>query len=179
MKFDDVIKSISPIFLEHGFSISDHSRNYIRYESDVVAFTFAFDSIENAFYVAAGYKDRILIELLDNQLMQEVFGAVNYSGQKQLIDEYLVHFLKGRGHELLRDNSAVLDKLEAYSTRRAKEYTESILKQQTLKAADNAWINKDYPSFIKLLDTIDKNTLPESYLKKYRIAVSKNQQKQG
>jgi hypothetical protein len=108
--------------------------------------------------------------------MREVFEEDFTMFQKQSIDEYIINFLKGRGNALLKGNPDVLERLDAYTNRKAKEFTKKIVNLQNLKMADAAWANKDYAGFIKYINLIDHSSLQESYIKKYKIAKSKVRQ---
>jgi len=172
MRYDDIIIAISPIFFKHGFVIAESSINYTKFESSSVTFTFAFDQRENSFFTYLGRKNGYQSPLSDN-VTRDVFQEDISSYKERSVEENLIHFFTGKGLPILKGDENILNNLELYSKKRNKEYHEQLMHQQKISLADNAWKNRDYIDFIKHIDSIDKNLLPGSYLKKYQIALSK------
>jgi hypothetical protein len=70
-------------------------------------------------------------------------------------------------------NADKLKKLQDFSDKRSKEFTETIMHQQHLKGADFAWERKDYHLFIECIQKANQNILPASYMKKYKFALDR------
>jgi hypothetical protein len=87
----------------------------------------------------------------------------------------LISFLKTSGKLIVSGDKEIFKKLNEFSERQSREYTKQIIHLQNMQGADKAWTQKDYINFIKCIDRTDKDLLPASYLKKYKIAVDKSQ----
>ncbi len=117
-------------------------------------------------------KDQSLNEL-NNQVVRDIFGEDYGSDKYASIGENIISFLQGKGKILLSGDTKIIDELDSYTQQKAKEFTNQIIRQQIIRSADIAWSNKDYASFVQQINLIGKESLPESYTKKYNIASNK------
>ena len=169
MTFDEVIIRLTPFLKQHGFHISDTFKNYIRYESATVTYTFSYDERERSFSTFAGKRNGYMI-LLSDDVLTNIFQEDLSSYKNRSVADNEIYFLQGNGQGLITGDQGILNQLEEYSNAAAKKYTDALLREQNIREADTAWEEKNYKQFIKILNQIDKSTLPESYLKKYKIA---------
>src|SRR4030095_4237992 len=172
MIFKDFIEDIAPIFLENKFRIIEQFENYIKFESDTVTFTFTYDKRERSLYTYFGRKDSNLIELSGN-LDKEVFNADASFYKEDSVKDNLMYFLTGPGLLLLKGDMTLMKRAEDYSKQRNKEYHNKIILQQKINSLDASWKYKEYNDYIKCFESTDKSLLPESYAKKYAIAIKK------
>ena len=173
MQFKEFIEQISPLLLEHGFDVTEQSNNFTQFDSDSVRVTFTYDPLERQYYTHVGYKDSQMSEL-DSRTLNDLFEFESASGGLTPVD--FLSFFKGKGFQLLQCNTEVFDRLQSYTLKRSQEFTNKIIEQQYLQSADYAWRAKDYQKFIQSIDHLDKNRLPDSYIKKYAIALKKIKQ---
>lgn len=169
MNFDNQRDYLTSFLTERRFSISDKTKNYIQYNSKKVSTVFSYDEKEDTFSIYIGKRNEDL-SLLTEDILENVFKEINYYKlNKPEIDNFIL-FLENKGSGILAGDEKILKLLVNYSDQSAKEYTESIDRGQQISKADEAWINKDYLSFLKALNSIDKAFLSATYLKKYEFA---------
>lgn len=104
---------------------------------------------------------------MSSKNLKEIF---NYDKQLNNFEDFIVDFLKNEGIGILTGDTAKLIELENYEKTQAKRYTDTLLNRQRTNTADSAWIKKDYLAFIKAIDAMDKDDVPDSYKLKYKIA---------
>ena len=164
--FEFNIEKVKPMFEASGFNTVENRRNLIRLESTKVTVTIAFDERENSNLCFVG-RIGTMTHLLHNGNLREVF---NYDKTPADFTDFLLDFLNSEGKGILKGDLDKLHELEEFEERQAKIYTSNLLREQRVRAADNAWTNKDYLTFVKEIDGIDLDHLPESYKLKYKIA---------
>jgi hypothetical protein len=173
MIFKELIEKITPIFLEHKFKVTDQSNNYIKFESGTIVFTFAYDIRERSFYTYFGKKESSNLIDLSLVMNKEVFNIdpLSYNHSSEI--EYLIYFLTEPGLPLLKGDMELLKKAEEYSRQKNQEYNNKLMLQQKIDYLNTTWESKKYNDYIKCFEKVDKDLLPESYEKKYRIALKK------
>ena len=169
MTFEEVIFKLTPFLQEHGFHVAETFKNYIKYESLDVTYTFSYDERERSFSTFVGKRNGSMTFLSGDVLTNVFHEDPSDYGNRSDLDNYL-YFLRGNGQGLLNGDKIILKRLEEYSNAAAKRYTDALLREQNIREADKAWQAKDYKQFIRSLDQVDKKTLTKSYLKKYEIA---------
>ncbi|MBE5320835.1 hypothetical protein IM793_16825 [Pedobacter sp. MR2016-19] len=78
--------------------------------------------------------------------------------------------LQGAGKPLLEANIIKFPELKLHSEQEGRSYTQQILNDQILTAADKTWEKGDYNEFIKIISRTNLNRIPSSYQLKYKIA---------
>lgn len=175
MNFEEIVAILTPFFQQNKFSVAETFKNYIRYENRRVKIAVAYDWRDNSITVFVGQIDKFETELSGDTIDKFFNDNINLRNNN-LFTENLISFLTGKGNALLKEDLNTLFKLEEYSNRMAKEYTDNLIKEQNLRAADDAWQEKNYSEFITQLDKIKKDSLSQTYLMKYQYALKiKNQ----
>ncbi|MEI6946713.1 hypothetical protein V9K67_05880 [Paraflavisolibacter sp. H34] len=174
MHFEDLIYPLTLFLVDHNFSVTREVLHFIEYSSDSANVTVAYASLECVFYVHIGQSSTSLIELTPI-VVKEVFEDDSFQFQSTLSIDNLICFLKTAGRSVLFGDPKIFKELNEFSTRQSGEFTRKIFQLQNVQDADKAWKQKDYLTFIKCIDRTDKDLLPGSYLKKYKIAIDKLQ----
>ena len=172
MNYEETIKLIDPLLKMHGFSIVESFKNYTRYQSKRVSVIIGFNDKENSYVVFAGRNDRSLIELWW-KVYEEFFDVDFQAIQGESFSEKFINFLKGSGNFILLGDLDKLNDLEKYSLKSDHKYTKNIVDQQNLTIADKAWSENNYAKFIKYINLVSFDFLPNSYLLKRKIAQRK------
>lgn len=178
MNFDESISPLTEFLTENNFSVTNKSLHFIEYSSSSAIVTVAYSSLEYLFHTHVGQNSKSLIELIPI-VVKEVFKDDSFHFQSTLTIDKLISFLKGTGKSIVAGDPKMFKELTEFSERQSGEYTKQIIHLQNIQCADKAWIQKDYVNFIKYIDKTEKTLLPESYLKKYKIAVDKLQKRTG
>jgi len=172
MNFEQSIHPLTEFLTDNNFSIAYKEQHFITYSSNSAVITVAYASIEYLFYTHVGQNAKSLIELTPITV-KEVFDNNSFQFQSTLTIENLIAFLKTDGKSIVLGDKKIFVELKEFSERQSREYTRQIIHLQNVQGADKAWIQKDYAQFIKCIERTEKNLLPESYSKKYKIAVDK------
>jgi hypothetical protein len=176
MNFEESIYPLTEFLLDNNFSVTKKSVHFIEYSSSSATISVAYASLEYSFYIHAGQNSKSLTELTPIAI-KEVFKDDSFRFQSTLTIDNLMSLLKTTGKSIVIGDKDVFNALEEFADNRSREYTRKIVELQNIQWADNAWIQKDYLNFIKFIDKTEKNLLPESYQKKYKIAVDKLQKR--
>jgi len=172
MNFEESIYPLTEFLQDNNFSVTKKSLHFIEYSSSSATINVAYASLEYSFYIHAGQNSKSLTELTPIAI-KEVFKDERFRLQSTLTMDNLISFLKTTGKSIVVGEKDAFNALKEFADNRSREYTRKIVQLQNIQWADNAWIQKDYSNFIKFIDKTEKNSLPESYLKKYKIAVDK------
>ncbi|MBN7811558.1 hypothetical protein J0A68_11395 [Algoriphagus sp. H41] len=164
--FELTIKNVRPVFDAFGFNAVEIHKNVIRLESSKVTVTIAYDEREKSNLFFVGHINSIS-HLLNSKNLKEVF---NYDRSARNFADFLLDFLNNEGKGILKDDLDKLNELDAFEERQAKIYTNNLLTEQEVSAADNAWANRDYLTFVNVIERIDLAQLPGSYKLKYKMA---------
>jgi len=178
MNFEQSIYPLTEFLTDNGFSVTYKEQYFIRYSKYLTILTVAYANLEYLFYTHVGQDSNSLVELTPIAV-KEVFKDDTFQLQSTLTIENLISFLKTSGKLVVSGDKETFKKLNEFSESQSREYTKRIIHLQNIQGADKAWIKKDYINFIKCIDRAEKDLLPESYLKKYKIAVDKSQQQTG
>jgi hypothetical protein len=172
MNFEESIYPLTEFLADNKFSVTNKSLHFIEYSSNSATITVAYSNLEYLFYTHVGQNSKSLIELTPIAV-KEVFKDDSFQFQSTLTIDNLISFLKTAGKSIVLGDKKVFSELNEFSERQSVEYTKQIIHSQHIQCADKAWTQKDYMNFIKCIDRTEKDLLPESYLKKYKIAVDK------
>lgn len=172
MNFEHSIYTLTEFLSEYQFTVSKKEQHFVEFISDSVIITIAYANLERSYYIHIGENKGLLVELTPD-FIQEILQGDQFQYHANWTIENLIIFLKTSGRGILSGDKEIFKKLNDFTERKSKEYTDKIFLLQNIQWADNAWLKKDYEAFIKWIDRTDKNLLPKSYLKKYRTAIDK------
>lgn len=174
MNFEESIFPLTEFLTDNNFSVTYKSLHYVEYSSNFATITIAYNNLEHLFYTHIEPDSKSLIELTPIAV-KEVFKDDSFQFQSTLTIDNLISFLKSGGKSILSGDQNTFRELNEFSERKSREFTRQITQLQNIQGADKAWIQKDYSNFINYIDRTEKDLLPHSYLKKYKIAVEKLQ----
>jgi hypothetical protein len=172
MNFDDSIYPLTEFLIDNNFSVTKKEQHFVEYSANSAIITVAYNILEYVFYISVGQNSKSLTELTPLEV-KEVFREDGFQFQSTLTIDNLISFLNGAGKGILLGDKKIFKELKEFTERKSKEFTRQIIQLQNTKSADKAWTQKDYANFIKCIDRTEKDLLPESYLKKYKIALDK------
>jgi len=178
MNFEETISPLTQFLVDSAFSVKNQSLHFIEYSSKSVIITVAYNNLEHLFYTHIGLDSKHLLELTPLGI-KEVFKDDSFKFQSTLTIDNLIRFLNGSGIKILSGDKRIFQDLSEFFERQSIEYTKQIVQMQNIHWADKAWLKNDYLAFIQFLDKTDKLQLPQSYLKKYKIAEDRLQRKQN
>lgn len=173
MKFNKLVNTkLSPILKQYGFEVIEDFRNIIRFQSSLIKINIVFNDYEKANFIEVGKPNEILYPLNDS-VIKNVFNSD--LPIEQVTSEIFVHnisiiFQQKEGIELLNGD---IKKLIEFAEEESNDYTFRLLQKQALETASKAWEMNDYKAFIKSMDEIDIEKVPQSYQIKYKIAKQK------
>jgi hypothetical protein len=174
MNFEKSTYPLTELLTDSHFSVTYKEQHFVRYSSNSAIITVAYASLEYLYHTHVGQNSKSLVELTPIAV-KEVFKDDSFQLQSTLTIENLISFLKTSGKLIVSGDKKIFKELVEFSERQSKEYTRQINHSQNVQGADKAWTQKDYSNFIKCIDRTEKDLLPESYLKKYKIAMDKSQ----
>ena len=172
MNFEESIYPLTDFLTDNKFSVTKKEQHFIEYSKSSAIITVAYAGLEYLFYTHVGQNSKSLIELTPTSV-KEVFKDASFQFQTTLTIDNLISFLKAAGKPIVLGDKNVFKELYKFSERQSREYTKQIIHLQNIQGADKAWTQKDYANFIECIDKTERDLLPESYLKKYKIAVDK------
>lgn len=174
MNFEQSIYPLTEFLANNNFSITKKEQHFIEYSTNSAIIIAAYANLEYLFYNHVGQNSKSLVELTPIAV-KEIFKDDSFQLQSTLTIENLIFFLKTVGKSILLGDKKIFKELNDFSERQSRECTKQIIQLQNIQGADKAWTQKDYINFIKCIDRTEKDLLPESYLKKYKIAIDKLQ----
>jgi hypothetical protein len=167
MNFEQEIKPIIDYLCENEFAISEQHSDFVQLESDTGCFVLSKDPREQGISIYVGQKG-----FIPDQLTAEIYKNVfqeDFSNSLPFPDNF-IQFLKGNGHSLVKGDQTILNHIERLSSEASKTYTEEILQNQQLNKLEELWQNKEYETFIAIMNRTDTKILPAFYKLRYNIA---------
>jgi hypothetical protein len=159
------------LFIEHGLKVTEQSKYIVRYESNDLIISLIHNPREHSNTLWIGRKNFNEVEI-DNQIMRDYFSSDLKLGnlpQGAFVKNVFLFFM-GDGKKLLERSEHAFICLEKLTDKGAKEYTTKLVEKQNLEAANKAWTDGNYSDVVKYLENINKDDLPRSFRKKYKIA---------
>jgi hypothetical protein len=173
MEFNQLVTDeIFPVLAGYGFSITEVSQHRLLFKSKAVELSISFDRRDQTGLLQAGQRDGYLYSLND-ELIKDVFGSsikIEQAGMEVFVHQVAL-FLKGDGSSILSGDRIKLEETKQCAELKARSYTAKLVQEQMLTQADSAWANGQYTEFVRLIDTLNKEDLPQSYQLKYKIAI--------
>ncbi len=160
------------IFDKYNLHVIEQDDNYIKLLSKKLQFIIVHNKRENSNTFFIGRKDKNDVVEIDNDLLERFFQS-KLELSEVSIDVFLRNleaFFENEAKPLLTDDLNFITQLEKFDLERSNEYTLNLLMRQKLIAADDAWSQSNYKEFINLIDQINNEDIPASYLLKYKIA---------
>ncbi|RRQ46497.1 hypothetical protein [Chryseobacterium sp. SC28] len=174
MDFNIQIKTqLFPIFQRYGFEIVEEFKNVLRFQSSITKINIVHNPFENSNTIWVGKRGKTdMIEINNNLLILFFNSLLNLDKVSvEVFINNLVIFFENEGESLLIGNK--INDLEKFDLERSKIYTQNLLNQQNINAADKAWQQNDYENFVNIINGLNYEKLPKPYLLKYKIAKQK------
>lgn len=174
MEFVDLVKTqLFPILKKYDFEISEEITDSIVFQSWELEIGTFYNPYDRTSSISIGKKGEEQLPLYDS-VVQEIFNSS--LPVEQVTPETFVHnlslvFQTKEGESLLKGNSEPFTK--ATEAKIHNDFA-GFMQKQTLAAAAKAWEAQDYGTFIAIMEKLDRNQLPESWLLKYSIAKKKS-----
>jgi hypothetical protein len=171
MDLIDLVKiQIVPLMEPYSYKTAEEYPGFLRLTSPVMEVRFSRDPRD--YYKSVGFNKLggFCYELNDTAIA-EVFDSdlkIDQVSTDTFIQTIVLLFQHPKGIALLQGD---ITALERSILRQHDEYTRASLLEQKVKAVDTAWQNKEYAKFLDLLEKIDPDDVPGSYLLKYKIAL--------
>lgn len=173
MKFNKLVKEeLLPVFQNEGFEISEEFNNIIRFTSSSMEIGVVYNSLERSNFIEIGKRDEILYPLNDS-VVKNIFNSELQISQVTpviFVTNLASLFTQKEGIEILKGN---IKHLAKFIERESSNYTSELIQRQILETASKAWEKNDYKTFVKGIDEIGIEKIPQSYLLKYKIAKQK------
>jgi hypothetical protein len=170
MDFNILVKTqLFPIFQKYGFEIKEEFKNILRFQSSIIEINIVFNNYEKSCCISIGKNGDPLYELRNNAV-KELFNSslsIEQITPEAFVQNLSILFETKEGNEILKGN------IEKIKISEDENYTSELIRRQVLNVASKAWRNNDYITFVKSIDTIGVNYIPQSYLLKYKIAKQK------
>ncbi|MEI8278752.1 MAG: hypothetical protein WCG87_03250 [Bacteroidota bacterium] len=172
MEFEQLVKEhIEPFLKEKGFSLERPYKNSFHFKSDMIQINIGYNNYERSCLFGIGMTGEQEY-IFTNKAIKNVFGTEIKLAEVTVEDFVLnvVSFLQNEGSELLNKGSNKFKELEEFLHAESRRYTIKMMQDQYLPLADNAWKNGEYQEFIRVIDELKIEELPDSYKMKYEIA---------
>lgn len=174
MEFNqEVHYKLDLIFQEYNLLIVEEYENYLRLKSPHLTIIIGYSPIENSgiLYIGRSSGNSEMVEV-NNDVMKEFFNSDLHlsSLTTEIFLNNLVLFFKREGKALFEGDLNTIIELENYYKKKNTAYTRNLIDQQNLESANHAWNQENYKEFIRYLEKINFETLPNSYKLKYKIA---------
>ena len=173
MEFNVLVKTqLFPILNKYGFDIIEEFKNIVCFQSSVMKVNVVFNDCEKSNFVEIGKQNEVLHPLNDNAI-RVIFNSdlhIEKVTPEIFVQNLSVIFQQKKGIEILNGNT---NHLVEFIEKESNDYTFELLKRQTLETALKAWEMNDYRAFIKSIDEMDIEKLPQSFQLKYKISKQK------
>jgi hypothetical protein len=173
MEFNTLVKTqLLQILEKHGFEITEEFKNIIRFQSSVIEINIVYIDYEKSCYISIGKKGESLYELRNNALRELLNSSLSIErvSLTVFVQNLFTFFETKEGVALLKGD---IDDFIKFKISEDNNYTIELLQRQVLETASRAWERKNYKEFIKSIDEIDIEKIPQSYQLKYKIAKQK------
>lgn len=173
-----VLKQVGSIFSKYNLRLIENYKNYLKFKSDEIVVVICHDEKEKSNLLYVG-KDENNLYLFDGNIIKKFF--IPELKAKLKIPENTVSdfannlsmFFTGSGQILLNNDDEILPDIVKYIENKSRIYTNKIIQKQAIEAASEAWMVKDYVTFVENIDKIGVNKVPESFKLKYKAAKRK------
>ena len=172
MKINHLItEKLHSLFTTYGLKLTEQLSSNIKYESDdlIVGLTYNSRESSNTLWVRRRQSQEVEI---DNQVLLEHFNSdlkLSNLPKTTFLNNVFLFFMSD-GEKLLKESEAAMISLEKFNEQRSTEYTLNLIERQYLEAAKTAWDDGNYSDFLKYSNKLDKDNLPPSFRKKYKIS---------
>jgi len=131
--FRELVRNeIEAILLEKGVVLTQDRGNIVDFSSANIFLRFAFDPRERSSNLFLGPSKELSV-LLDNEILEEVFGASEKIEQLPPVDfvHQVVSFLKNEGGAIVAGDSNDIRRLLEYQDARSRHDTAELVAKQT------------------------------------------------
>ncbi|MDD5150457.1 MAG: hypothetical protein PHC28_08225 [Flavobacterium sp.] len=171
-----VLEKLGLIFKEYSLNIIERRSDYLKLNSKYLRIIISHNRFENSNTIWLGRNDEKSAKVeIDDEILKQFFNSKLKLSQvsTETFINNLVLFFENEALPLFTNNKNKISELEKFNLDRSQKYTQELLVNQNLFAANKEWEFGNYKEFIKLIDKIDKVELPTSYQLKYNIAKHK------
>ncbi len=173
MEFNKLVKEeLLPILQNKGFEVVEELNNIIRFSSSNMEIGIVYNDYERSNFIEIGKRDEILYPLNDN-VVKNIFNSelrISQVTPEVFVKNLASLFTQKEGSEILKGN---IKHLVKFIEQESSNYTSELIQRQTLETASKAWEKNDYKAFVKSIDEIGIEKIPQSYQLKYKIAKQK------
>lgn len=174
MEFNALVKmQLYPILQKYGFKIVKEFKNIVRFQSSIMKINMVFNDYDKSHLVEICKQREILYPLNDN-IVKEFFSSelsIEQVTSETFVRNLSLLFKQQKGVEILKGN---VEPLENFIKKQSELYTSKLVQEQVLEIASKAWDVNNYSAFIKIIDEIGIDKIPQSYQLKYKIAKQKS-----
>jgi hypothetical protein len=171
MEFDQlVLNKLGSTFNEYGLITVEQRSDYIKLQSNCIEVVISHNKYEksNTIWLGSIEEQREKVEI-DNEALVLFFNSElklsNVSMDTFLSN--LVVFFTNLADQIMCGEQNELVRLEEFDLERSDRFTSKLVLRQTVAVASIAWENKDYEKFVKLVEKLDLEQLPQSIKLKY------------
>lgn len=165
----------------YGFKKNVNTIDEVNFESANVALKFYYDERSREFIFEVGYKfdgkkfKFISFAYVFDMLVMKGFSVPTKKDENNIdnILFYYFNILKAYNF-LLMGNKLFYKNLKVFYDSKTADYNEKLLREQKISLADLAWAQEDFTRFVIIINSLDMQSLPASYKKKYEIAKRKS-----
>lgn len=171
-----VLEKLALIFKKYKLNIIERRSDYLKLNSKYLRIIISHNRFENSNIIWLGRNDeKSAIVEIDDDILKQFFNSKLKLSQvsTETFINNLVLFFEYDALPLFVNGENKISELEKFHLDRSEKYTQELLVNQNLLAANKEWDYGNYKEFIKLIDRIDKIELPTSYKLKYNIAKHK------
>lgn len=173
MEYNTLVRtSLFPILNKYGFDIAEEFKNIVRFKSSKIEINIVFNDFENSNYISIGKQNEVLYPLNDNAI-RIIFNSELHIEQvppEVFVQNLSIIFQQKEGIEILNGK---IEPFIAFKLVEINDYNVALIQRQILETASKAWKMNDYKAFVKSIDEIDIEKIPQSYQLKYKIAKRK------
>jgi hypothetical protein len=173
MEFNTLVKShLSPILQNCGFQLVEETKNILLFQSPAMEVNIVFNEYDKSHLIEIGRRGGTLYPL-NNNAVKNILGSILPIEQitiEEFIKNIAILFEQSEGGRLLKGD---ITPLKLFIERESEDYTLALVRKQTLETASKAWERNDFETFVRSIDEVGVDNLPQSFKLKYKIAKQK------
>lgn len=173
MEFNKLVEEVLlPILQNEGFKVVEELNNIMRFSSSNMEIGIVYNNYERSNFIEIGKRDEILYPLNDN-IVKNIFNSelqISQVTPEVFVKNLASLFTQKEGSKILKGS---IKHLVKFIEQESSNYTSELIQRQTLETASKAWEKNDYKAFLKSIDEIGIEKIPQSYQLKYKIAKQK------
>ncbi|NLT50106.1 MAG: hypothetical protein GXX85_04220 [Ignavibacteria bacterium] len=167
-----ILDKLYPILTNYSFKVICDIENIIYFYSSKIMIRIVFIENELSYYIEMGKKDEILYPL-SNSILKNIFNSdlkLENATKETFVNNLCEIFQKVEGIAILNGN---IDGFIKHAQEEIKKYNNNLGIKQLLNLAEHAWENNNYQDYIKIIEKLGIDKIPQVFLAKYKIAKKK------